>query len=488
MPKTDIEDYDSTAANNTDIDSIDIGEGSTAISDFNNALRELMAHSKQYLATRASDVPSAATLDLTTAIGSLVDITGTTTVTAVTLADGAQRIARAAGNFKLTAGANLVVNDSVVKSYTTKSGDILVFEGYASSVVRVWVIQTAAINMNSTAISNITELNEGPLGGLRNKLINGAGAINQRVATTVSNDNYGHDQHYALTQSNDITVSTVTAPATGIGTMMRLTQSNASAQRMGYAQIIESADTYGMRGLKFTLGGKLNYSNAAAVRYAILEWEGTADAVTSDVVNDWTSSTYTTGNFFKSTSLRVREVGSLTPSAATITDFALTGTIAATANNVIVFIWTEGTAAQNSTLDLRWYCVEGDATEEDDAFSPRPKPLELSLCQRHYWKSYSQSLAPGAIDSAGTLFNGNAASNNYPSFGKVVFPTPMWKSPTVTLYDNLDGSSGYGRADSTQVPAITNNIGDSGFGASVNNTAVGANVFLRVHAVAKAEL
>lgn len=139
MAKTDIEDYDSTAANNTDIDSIDLSEGSTAISDFNNALRELMAHLKDYLAKQASDVPSAGTLDLTTAIGSIFDITGTTTVTTVTLPDGALRFARATGAFQLTASANLIVNGSASTSYTTTAGDLLFFAGDASSVVRVWV-------------------------------------------------------------------------------------------------------------------------------------------------------------------------------------------------------------------------------------------------------------------------------------------------------------------------------------------------------------
>ena len=45
MAKTKISEYDSTAANNTDIDSINIAEG-CAPSGINNAIRELMAHLK----------------------------------------------------------------------------------------------------------------------------------------------------------------------------------------------------------------------------------------------------------------------------------------------------------------------------------------------------------------------------------------------------------------------------------------------------------
>ena len=45
MAKTKISEYDSTAANNTDIDSINIAEG-MAPSNVNNAIRKLMAHLK----------------------------------------------------------------------------------------------------------------------------------------------------------------------------------------------------------------------------------------------------------------------------------------------------------------------------------------------------------------------------------------------------------------------------------------------------------
>ena len=44
MAKTKISEYDAAASSNTDIDSIDLGEGTMVPSDVNNALREVMAH------------------------------------------------------------------------------------------------------------------------------------------------------------------------------------------------------------------------------------------------------------------------------------------------------------------------------------------------------------------------------------------------------------------------------------------------------------
>lgn len=264
------------------------------------------------------------------------------------------------------------------------------------------------------------------LAGFRNKIINGDGAINQRGASSgISDDEYAHDRHYALTQSNDITVSTIDNPADGIAHMMRLTQDNASAQRMGYAQALEAEVTYGLRGKTVTLGGKLRYSNAAAVRYAVLEWTGTADALTSDVVNDWTSGTYTGGNFFNSTTLTVTQVGSITPSAATITDWSMTVTIGSSVNNIIVLYWTESTAAQNSTLDMRWYLVAGDATGEGDPFSPRHISQELALCQRCYWR--------GSAAGHGLGYRYADASVNQLAACEFSFPVPMRVDPTLSI-------------------------------------------------------
>ena len=228
-----------------------------------------------------------------------------------------------------------------------------------------------------TGTVSVANLNGAPLGNNGSALINGDGRFNQRGASTVSDDVYAHDMHIALTQSSSIDVDTVEDPADGIPFMWRLEQTNASAQRMGYAQPIPGPLSRSYRGKTVTLGGELEYSNAAAVRFAVLEWTGTADAITSDVVSDWTSGTYTAGNFFISSNLTVRAVGEITPSAATVTPWSITTTIGSSAENIIVFVWTEGAAAQNSTLAARWAFKEGDLTGVDDIFGILDETFEL---------------------------------------------------------------------------------------------------------------
>jgi hypothetical protein len=85
--------------------------------------------------SRGANIASAATINLDAATGDLVDVTGTTTITAITLADGAQKTVRFTGALTLTNGANLVLLGGA--DITTAAGDFAVFRGYASGVVRM---------------------------------------------------------------------------------------------------------------------------------------------------------------------------------------------------------------------------------------------------------------------------------------------------------------------------------------------------------------
>lgn len=85
--------------------------------------------------SQGADVASASTIDLDAPRAAVVDITGTTTITAVTLAQGRWRIARFTGALTLTNGASLVLPGGA--NITTRAGDYALFVGYASGVVRV---------------------------------------------------------------------------------------------------------------------------------------------------------------------------------------------------------------------------------------------------------------------------------------------------------------------------------------------------------------
>lgn len=85
--------------------------------------------------TKGADIASASTIDLDAATGNLIDVTGTTTINAITLSAGRERVVRFTGALTLTHGASLVLLGGA--SIVTAAGDFAVFRGYASSVVRL---------------------------------------------------------------------------------------------------------------------------------------------------------------------------------------------------------------------------------------------------------------------------------------------------------------------------------------------------------------
>jgi len=242
----------------------------------------------------------------------------------------------------------------------------------------------------------------------RNLLLNGGFRLNQRSPASNADDSYGHDRWYALTQSGAIAVSTLSDVEDGLPAMARLTQSQASAQRMGYAQIVEGAQCKHLRGAQVTFRvRRFRCSAAQAIRFAVLEWTGTEDAVTSDVVNDWASGTYTAGNFFLASNLTVSGVTSDTPAAATVEDGpTLTVTLGLAFTNLIVFVWTEGTAAQNVTLDLGEAQLEPGGAAS--AFARRPIAEERALCRRYFERLAGDGALAAGYMNSGTVFHGVA--------------------------------------------------------------------------------
>lgn len=89
--------------------------------------------------SHGADVASATTTVLNTVTGNIVDITGTTAITAFTLAEGRCVRVRAAGAFTLTHGASLICPTSA--NIVCAAGDQFDVVGYASGVVRIFNYQ-----------------------------------------------------------------------------------------------------------------------------------------------------------------------------------------------------------------------------------------------------------------------------------------------------------------------------------------------------------
>lgn len=258
----------------------------------------------------------------------------------------------------------------------------------------------------------------------RNLLVNPYGEINQRSLSSNANNTYGHDRWLALAQSGPIAVSTVSDAENGTPRMWRLTQSQASAQRMGYGQWIKGANCRYLRGKTVTLSGRVRFSLNAALRYAICEWTGAEDTLSTarDPVNSWNNASFTAGNFFKNTTFNILSVGTITPAAGALSDLApLTATVGNGANNLFVMVWTEGTAAQNATLDGAIQLEAGSVASSREF---RPSASEVRMC-----KEYFHQVGGGAS----TLYvTGNVGIASQGWNETLYFPVPMRIAPSGT--------------------------------------------------------
>lgn len=260
-----------------------------------------------------------------------------------------------------------------------------------------------------------------------NLLINGDGMVFQRsgAITTSADDTYHVDRWYALTQSGTCTVTQRLDAANGVPFLIRTTQSSASSQRVGAAQILEAVDSKVLRGQTVMLSGKAALSVNGTVRFAILEWAGTADSVTSDVVSNWASATFTAGNFFLASNLTVAATGSQAVTANTLTDYSLSATVSGSCNNLIVLVWSDTVLTQTSTFDFRAKVERASAAT---AWVNECYADIINRCYRYYYRLFSSVIA----NAAGTVRQGTNAVSiiHYSPVPFRVTPAFSHSSPT----------------------------------------------------------
>lgn len=332
-----------------------------------------------------------------------------------------------------------------------------------------------------------------PLGNL---LINGGFDFFQRTApgtlTERSDDTYGPDRWVVLTQTAAVQVARSTG-ATTTRYAGQLKQHQASAQRMGLLQIVEAADSCCMRGASARFQARVKCSANQTIRVALLEWTGTADSVTSDVVNTWTNRNYTPGNFFLASSLTVVGTGTVLVSPGMWSEISTTGEVSAGCNNLIAFVWGDDTLAQNGTLDVTEAGLYASA--DFQAWRPRLIGEELSLCLRYFQKSYPIATATGSANAwsgfsqmapSATWANGAALPGSYEIYRQMLRTNAI----AVVYSPNSGTSSRVYRSGVGDVVATFNYTSDRVIGPLRNDNGadVPANSLIQYHYSVDAEL
>lgn len=324
-----------------------------------------------------------------------------------------------------TANINAAVADlpalaaKVSKTGDTMTGPLSVPAGATGA--QVPRAQEVVSKTGDTMTGNLTvpSLNGGQLAGHRNKLINGDFSQNVRGLTSVADDAYCLDRWYVLTETGNVTVGQLTDPESGAPWGIRLTQPDATAKRIGFAQIIESKNIRQFASKAMNLSARLRLSTAANIRYAVIEHTGDADVVTSDVVNNWASATFTPSNFFIA-GVNIISTGTIAPGAATWGEVSDWDALGAGVKNVIVFVWTESQVAQNVTLDCSRIQYEPGVVATPHEW----RMDERILCARY--ARLNGGLSGWSVST--TELNGLAVD-----FGS----TPMFSKPAISLLNGV---------------------------------------------------
>lgn len=279
------------------------------------------------------------------------------------------------------------------------------------------------------------------LSAFKNMLVNPHLGFKQRPATTISDDTYAVDAWYHLNQTGNVTVAVQANQENGQQRNARITQPDVSAKRFGIAQIVENANCIQLRGSPVAFSFRVRSSLAQPIRYAILEWSGSENVVTSDVVLDWTSASWAPGGFFIGSPLNVVAIGSVLPAGGVWTQApGITGIPSDTMNNLIVFIWTEDAFAQNATLDVGLAQLEPGT--EASLFEYQSAVKVVQECYRRYYNF-------GELD--GTFYGAAGTEHNV----LISVPVPMVTTPILTVTPssqiNCSGTTASMSAGSTVV-------------------------------------
>jgi len=243
--------------------------------------------------------------------------------------------------------------------------------------------------------------------------------IDPTASYNVSNDVYGPDGWNVLTEASTIAVQRVAG--TNARYAMGITNGDGTAKRLGLQQMLEASDSFQFRGQTVIFNCRVKCSEASKnLRVALVEWTGTGDSITSDIVNSWVNGTFTGGNFFKSSNLTIIGTTQITcTSGSTWYSGSISGSVSSSCNNLMAFVFSESTIGASESIFLE--CPGLYYGSSVPSWNPLPTQQEKARCQR-----FIQSFNPQYLYGNKYYANGiKSADQGFPVTMRTT-PTGSW--------------------------------------------------------------
>lgn len=226
-------------------------------------------------------------------------------------------------------------------------------------------------------------------------------------------------------------------------------------QQWGMVQLIESPTAATFRNTPFTavITASKNALNSKdnVIRFALIEWSGAINAMTSDVV----AAAWASGG--ANPALAANWSYITTSGQITLTDnpsyYTISGTSGAAINNIALFIWqADADAAIGDFIYLgKSFVFATDMIDVPNSgttvaaagtvFSRKSEAQELRDCGRFFWSTYNNGVPPGTMTPTGALVKYVA---NSATLHGLDTPLPMMRAtPAITWYAASNGAAGF---------------------------------------------
>jgi hypothetical protein len=280
----------------------------------------------------------------------------------------------------------------------------------------------------------------------RNLLLNGDMRVKQ-LGTLGSTDNsHVVDGWRLLLEAANAAVATqdLAFAITGASQYaLKLTVGSGNNNKFGAVQVIEGANCSHLRGKVVSIQAMLAATAGIGdVKMAIVESTNTIDtgAANVDIVSTWnaagTAPTLAAGFSYLGTP------ANLSVGAGEIHRLPALGTVGASTNNLLAFVWSDDKTTTLTTDALYITDVQVEEGSVCSAFERRPIAEDMLRARTRYQQSYANGTATGTASTNGSHYvlisdNTNAKFTTVP----VYFSPPMRAAPTMSYWDAAGNAS-----------------------------------------------
>ena len=318
----------------------------------------------------------------------------------------------------------------------------------------------------------------------RNAIINGIGAINQRVtAFTLVKDEYcwdlsnlyGPDRHEGMATGTVVTAGSfgVTAAANvGVsGKAFKFSGVSLTGTGVLYHRYrMEAADAVKFKNQTVSIGMQVYHDVGSAIDYTIFVRK-------ADVADNFAAVT------------AISDSGAQSIASATASDLSYLGVaLGDCSNGIEIEIKIEAGAITTKNFELTEFQFEPGLV--NTAFEYRSLVNELALCKRYYCKSYDLATAPGAATTNGVATWRSSGHTNADHTVRVSadFSVLMRSVPSIILYDPAGNTGKVGMIAGNNIAGFTGMISERALQAYGTNGAASTERLLQFHFAATSEL